>query len=294
MAIILTVVQSTSQIISGIPEYVEVETNVPSVVFYTFDGTDPTIESDFLNETRLSLPTATNSVFLKLLAVAGPESSDIFEHEWVTTVTFITKRFENTQGVNILPPGAEVVDSLSVTSEGSAAQETSIPFIDLELKPSDRDKYKKYDRGETSLDFINFKLELLINDIPYQAKVSSPNDNNLDFDPKAGLIIIDGSTPEKMAAQSVKIINRPNNTMSPRSDSFNEHIRPESIQASSLVRYFINPKTGKMVFYYFDSRECRWIHSIQQITPKTLNIGQQVGNPKVFAWIKDPVMTKIF
>jgi hypothetical protein len=294
MAIILTVVQSTSQIISGIPEYVEVETNIPSVVFYTFDGTDPTIESEFLNETRLVLPTANNSVLLKLLAVAGAESSDIFEHEWGTTVTFITKRFENTQGVNILPPGAEVVDSLSVTSEGSAAQETSIPFVDLELKPSDRDKYKKYDRGETSLDFINFKLELLINEIPYQAKVSSPNNNNLDFDPKAGLIIIDGSTPEKMAAQSVKIINRPNNTMSTRSDSFNEHLRPESIQASSLVRYLVNPRTGKTVFYYFDSRECRWIHSIQQITPKTLNIGQQVGNPKVFAWIQDPVMTKIF
>ena len=293
MAIIITVVQSTNQIISGIPEYVEVETNVPSVVFYTFDGTDPTIESEFLTGTRLLLPTAVNNVFLKLIAIAGSESSDIFEHEWVTTVNAVTKRFEQTQGINILPPNSQVVDSIAVTADGTAARETSIEFVDLEMKATDRDKYKRFEGGKTSLEFINFRLEILINEIPYQSKVSSTN-NNLDFDPKAGLIIIDGSTPEKMSAQSIKIINRPNNTMAPRSDSYNYRTSQESVQSSNLVRYFINPKTGKMVFYYFDSRECRWIQSIQQITPKVLDIGQQVGNPKVFSWIQDPIMSKIF
>jgi hypothetical protein len=293
MAIIITVVQSTNQIISGIPEYVEVETNVPSVVFYTFDGTDPTIESEFLTGTRLLLPTAVNNVLLKLIAIAGSESSDIFEHEWVTTVNAVTKRFEQTQGINILPPNSQVVDSIAVTADGTAARETSIEFVDLEMKATDRDKYKKFEGGKTSLEFINFRLEILVNEIPYQSKVSSPN-NNLDFDPKAGLIIIDGSTPEKMSAQSIKIINRPNNTMAPRSDAYNYRTSQESVQSSNLVRYFINPKTGKMVFYYFDSRECRWIQSIQQITPKVLDIGQQVGNPKVFSWIQDPIMSKIF
>jgi hypothetical protein len=293
MAIILTVTQSTSQIISGIPEYIEVETNIPSIIFYTYDGTDPTIDSDFMSGSRLVLPTATNSVLLKLLAVAGSESSDIFEHEWGTTLEYFTKRFEDTQGINILPPGVDPVESLSIDAEGNPVKSSSIPFVDLEVKASDRDKYKKYEGGKTSLNFINFRLELILEEIPYQEKTSSPN-NNLSFDPKAGLIIIDGSTPEKMAAQSVKIINRPHNTMAPRSDSFNEHLRPQSVQSSNLVRYFLNPKTGKMVFYYFDSRECRWIESIQQIVPKVLNIGQQVGNPKVFAWIQDPVMSKIF
>lgn len=293
MAIIITVVQSTNQIISGIPEYVEVETNVPSVIFYTFDGTDPTIESEFLTGTRLLLPTAVNNVLLKLIAIAGSESSDIFEHEWITTVNAVTKRFEQTQGINILPPSSQVVDSIAVTADGTAARETSIEFVDLEMKATDRDKYKKFEGGKTSLEFINFRLEILVNEIPYQSKVSSTN-NNLDFDPKAGLIIIDGSTPEKMSAQSIKIINRPNNTMAPRSDAYNYRTSQESVQSSNLVRYFINPKTGKMVFYYFDSRECRWIQSIQQITPKVLDIGQQVGNPKVFSWIQDPIMSKIF
>ena len=293
MAIILTVVQSTNQIISGIPEYVEVETNVPSVVFYTFDGTDPTIESEFLTGTRLLLPTSANSVLLKLVAIAGSESSDVFEHEWGTILNAITRRFEENQGINILPPNAEVVDSLAVTESGSPARETSIEFVDLEMKATDRDKYKKFDGGKTSLDFINFRLEILINEQPYQSKVSTVN-NNLDFDPKAGLVIIDGSTPEKMTAQAIKIINRPTDTMAPRSDSYNFRVGLDSVQSSNLVRYFINPKTGKMVFYYFDSRECRWIQSIQQVTPRPLDLGQQVGNPKVFSWIQDPIMSKIF
>lgn len=294
MAILITVVESTNQIISGIPEYVVVESNTPAVVFYTFDGTDPTIDSDYMETNTLVLPTDGSSVTVKLTAIAGIDSSTIFEHVWSTVVPFVTRRFKDTDGISILPPGAEVVDSLAVDQDGNQARETSIPFVDLEMKASDRDVYKKYDGGKTSLAFINFNLEMIMTEMPYQSKSSSPNNNNLDFDPKAGLIIIDGSTPEKLAAQSVKIINRPYNTMSVRSGEYNEHLVQQPIITGNFVRYMTNPKTGKTVFYYFDSRECRWIHSIQQITPKTLNIGNMVGNPRVFAWITDPVMSKIF
>jgi hypothetical protein len=295
MAILITVVESTNQIISGIPEYVVVESNTPAVIFYTFDGTDPTIDSDFMESNTLVLPTDQSSVTVKLKAIAGIDSSEIFEHEWSTVVSFVTRRFKDTDGISILPPDAEVVDSLSVNVDGDAARETSIPFVDLEMKASDRDVYKRHDGGKTSLAFINFNLELIMAaEVPYQSKTSSPNDNNLDFDPKAGLIIIDGSTPEKLASQSVKIINRPYNTIPVRSGEYNEHLVQQPIITGNLVRYMTNPKTGKTVFYYFDSRECRWIHSIQQITPKQLNIGNMVGNPKVFAWISDPVMSKIF
>ncbi len=296
MSIIITVSESTSQIISGIPEYIEVETNIPAIVFYTFDGADPDIDSEFIEDSRLYLPTTYMTLNLKLIAISGAESSDIFDHDWATSMPFITKRFENTDGISVLPPGVDVVDSLSVNADGDAARETTIEFVDLEIQASSRDKYKKYDGGKTSIDFINFKLEMLLSEIepPYQSKSSTVN-NNLDFDPKAGLLIIDGSTPEKMAAQSIKIINRPHDSMSIRSNFYNEHLQSEPISTANLVRYFINPRTGKMVFYYFDSRECRWINSIQQIDPpRKLDIGQLVGNPRVFAWIQDPVMSRIF
>ena len=125
------------------------------------------------------------------------------------------------------------------------------------------------------------------------AKTSSPNDNNLDFDPKAGLIIIDGSSPEKMKGQSVKIINRPSDTLAPRSNFYKDRLDACQVITANLVRYIVNPKTGKMIFYYFDSRECRWVESIQQITPKGLDIGKLTGNPRVFAWVQDPIMSKL-
>jgi hypothetical protein len=293
MSIILTVTRSDSEIVSGIPEFLTIETNTPSMVFYTFDGTEPTIESAFLEGDKLYLPTSQNSVLTKIVAIAGPDLSPIFEHEWGTLLTYFTKRFDDTQGVNILPPGEEVVDSLAVNADGQPAKETSIEFQDLDIKASDRDTYKKYDSGKTSINFINFTLQLSSFEVPYQEKSSSPNDNNLDFDPKSGLIIIDGSTPEKMQSQVVKIINRPYNTMSTRSNFYNEHLQSEPILTGNLVRHFVNPQTGKMVFYYFDSRECRWIQSIQSIQPKTLNASNLVGNPRVFSWIQDPVMSKI-
>lgn len=293
MSIIITVTESASQIISGIPEFITINTNIPSVVFYTLDQTDPTIDSLFIEGETLSLPTSENSVYLKLLAISGTDYSDIFEHEWKTVVPYFTKRFDTSQGVNILPPGKDVVDSLSFDEAGDPARETSIEFQDLEIQASSRDKYKKYEKGKTSIDFINFNLEFLLSEEIYQSKVSSTNGNNLDFDPKAGLIIIDGSTPEKMKSQSVKIINRPNDTLAPRSDFYNNRPGMEPPITANLVRHFINPKTGKIIFYYFDSRECRWLQSIQQITPKVLDIGQLTGNSRVFAWVQDPIMSKI-
>lgn len=295
MAIILTVVESTNQIISGIPEYIVVETNIPAIIFYTFDGEDPTIDSDFMSDDTLYLPTSQNTVSIKIMAISGSDYSDIFEHSWGTTIGFYTKRFEETDGINILPPGEEIVDSLSVDADGSATRQTTIEFQDLDMVASSRDVYKKYDGGKTSLDFINFKLELLFNEPeqPYQSKSSTTN-NNLDFDPRAGLLIIDGSTQEKLNSQSIKIINRPFNTMATRSGSYDEHLQSQPLLTGNFVRHFVNPKTGITVFYYFDSRECRWINSIQSITPKKLELGQQVGNQRVFAWVSDPIMSKIF
>ena len=98
MAILITVVESTNQIISGIPEYVVVESNTPAVVFYTFDGTDPTIDSDYMETNTLVLPTDSSSVTVKLTAITGIDSSTIFEHTWATIVPFVTRRFKDTDG----------------------------------------------------------------------------------------------------------------------------------------------------------------------------------------------------
>ena len=292
MAITLTIVESSKQIIAGIPESIVISSSIPAVYFYTLDGQDPTVESNTMDGSVLYLPTDKTSFTLKVLAISGSESSDIFEDLYSASFGPPPKRLEETDGINLLPPGKDVIGSLSFDSSGSPSQETSIEFQDLELKASQRDKFREYPNGKTSIGFINFSLELFEVKSPYQGNSSTPN-NNLNFDPQAGLIIIDGSTSEAMAAQEVKIINRPHGTMTPKNDTYNESYSQTPLVTGNLVRYYYNPTTGKIVFYYYDSRDTRWIQSIQKIEPKTLNISAFYDGSRVFRWIQDPVMSKI-
>lgn len=293
MAILLTVTESTKQIVAGIPESLSLTTNIPATIFYTLDGTDPDESSSIVEDSVVILPTEFLEFTFKAIAITDSESTDIFEQIYSQTPNQFTKRFSETDGISILPAGSEAVEYLSYDQNNNEAQQTSIPYIDLELKPSSRDTYKKYDDGKTSVDFINFTLELISSEIPYQSKVSSVN-RNIDFDPMAGLIIIDGSTEEAKKSQVVKIINRPYNTMNTRSNFYNEHLQSNPVVFGNLVRYFVNPVTGKIVFYYYDSRECRWIESIQSISQKKLDLTNHMRNNYVFPWIEDPVMSKIF
>jgi len=293
MAILLTVKESTRQIVSGIPEYLTFTVNVPASVFYTLDGTDPDGSSEMVEGGVLYLPTNYLEFTFKAIAISGIESTDIFEQVYSQTPTTFTKRFAENDGISVLPVDSTPVEYLSYNQDNEEAQQTSIPFIDLEYKPSSRDVYKPFDGGKTAVDFINFTLELASIEEPYQSKTSSVN-NNLEFDPNAGLILIDGSTEENMKSQVVKIINRPLGTLNTRSNFYNEHLQSSPPVFGNLVRYFVNQKTGKIVFYYHDSRECRWIESTQSINQKTLDLTNHLRNNYVFPWIEDPVMSKIF
>ena len=56
-----------------------------------------------------------------------------------------------------------------------------------------------------------------------------------------------------------------------------------------------NGITGDIVFYYYDSRENRWIKSIQKTDKKVFDFSKvsPSGNRRVFNWIQDPVMSKL-
>jgi hypothetical protein len=293
MSILLTITASAKQIVFGIPEYLTFSTNQPSTIFYTLNGDEPTPDSDIVEGDTIYLPTDKLSFTLKVFAKSATESTDIYEETYSQTAQLFTKRFSENDGISILPFGSEPVEYLSVNTLGEEAQETSIPFIDLELKASSRDRFENYDDGKTSIEFINFTLELLTQDLAYQQKVSTPNDN-INFDPTAGLIIVDGFTEEAMKSQVVKIINRPYNTMNTRSSAYNENLQSQPPIFGNLVRYFVNNQTGKIVFYYHDSRECRWIESHQKLSePVNMDFSSGLKNTYVFPWVEDPVMSRI-
>jgi hypothetical protein len=86
MAVIcVTVTQSSEQVVSGIPKTVSITTNIPATIFYTLDGTDPTMFSTIYTG-PIFLPFNSLIVTLKILATNGTDSSPIVVEQYLTNI----------------------------------------------------------------------------------------------------------------------------------------------------------------------------------------------------------------
>lgn len=287
MVILLSVTESENQIVSGFPEYVSLTTNVASTIFYTLDGSEPDSNSQMYVD-KIIIPTTGLTTTLKAVAISGVFSSAVFEEVYFTNHSLLGKtRHIGDEGINILPPGETIVDNLSYDEDGNVAQATTIQFIDLDLVGSTSNEIGEPISKDTTIDFIKFSIKQPLPNT--QVAISSPNDN-INFNPRASCIIIDGSTPEALANQVVKIINRPHGTMDLVGQSRNISREDEQIRSSNFVRSMINPYTGKITFYYREGRENRWIKSTQQVEEgKGLNIASTETGASgfVFRWVEN-------
>jgi len=290
--IVLTLEESTVEYISGFPEYVSFSTSNPATVYYTLDGTDPD-ETSLIAVDNVYLPTNGSAFTLKAIAISLDDSSAILEEEYKTDSTDLDgPRYLGDEGISILSYGAEVVDSLSFDADGNEAQEVAVAFSDLEIKASRTDSGGvMLDDKKTSIPFVNFSES---SPISIETVESTPNDN-VEFDPSARFIIIDGSTDAKFENQVVKIVNRPYSTFGPTSKFYEERLgQQEPIVTGNYVRSYYNPSTGIYISYYWESLESRWIKSIQKIERTELSVGPNVGSKFVYRWIQDRAMSQLF
>lgn len=293
MTIILEVTESEEEIIFGIPYYLTITSSSPSNIYYTLDGTDPN-ENSFLVDGDVYLPTNISTFTFKCKAITANDSSEIFEDTYSAANADVQNtRKGNEAGVVVMTQNSTVLESLSVDSNGNPAQESSISFTKLELKASkDRPFFRKLKDTETTLEFINFAKTNVKVDALFS--VDTPN-NNVEFNPLAKVIHINGTTPEDILNQEVNIINRTYGNLNPASKYYVENESNfRSIITGNLCRYVYDSNTGKIVFYYYDSRESRWVISSQKTEAKKLHINFNTPKNFVYKWIKDPVMSKIF
>jgi hypothetical protein len=292
MPVTLSIQESVEEVISGIPKIITLTTDVPSTIFFTLDGSDPDLNSEMYID-PIVMPTDGLTIVLKAFALAGAEQSSVLERTYSTDHGELDRtRLINGEGINILPPDVTVVDNLAYDEDGSAAKETTIPFVDLDLKASTRSNIGEDISGNSTIDFINLPERTIGEGNP---AISSPNDHS-NFNPQASMIIIDGTTDAERDSQVVQIINRPYLSMDPVYGVFAENWEHRQLVTSSLVRAVKNPKTGIITFYYRDSRENRWIKSNQDTTPRTLDISPKKERvmPLVFRWVENRSQTKIF
>lgn len=285
--ILISVKESDSQLIAGVPEYVDITTNQVANIFYTVDGSTPTEDSTIYIE-RLYLPTDGLAFTFKVKAFIEESHSDVLEIEYGADQSEMSKfRLVGEEGVQILPYGEDAVDNLSFDEDGNETQKTAIEFEDLEMVASTQTRQGLQLSGtilktETTLDFVKIPDKIIPNYIRSRTSVHSAN-----FDPQAHVIEIDGSTDEKMRTQVVKILNRPFDTMETKFNPISERIYQRADSTSSFVRAMYNPENGIACFYYFDSQKNRWIISKQSISPKKLSLFSKVStrNRLVFKWI---------
>lgn len=86
MAVIsITVTQSSEQVVAGIPKTVSISTNISATIFYTLDGSDPTLFSTMYTG-PIFLPFNQLLVTLKILATNGVDSSPIVVEQYLTNM----------------------------------------------------------------------------------------------------------------------------------------------------------------------------------------------------------------
>jgi hypothetical protein len=280
------------EFISGIPQFVELDTNVPATIFYTLDGSSPnTYSTVYLGP--IEMPT-TGLVHLKVLAISGSDSGTL-------DIVFQThqedlSRFRRIDGygagivVDAYDVQDIVVDGYTADAYGDIivpARASDIPLQDLDIRYSTTGVNGE---GPGTLLMMGVPpIEQLERAEEISMDASSPNNQNVFFNPKSLYIVIDGT--DGYESQVVKIINRPlDGTLDPVKYLQATVLRNQTTYVSGgLVRTFYNNKTGKMVSYYFDHCEMRWIKSIQSYdtnaVPQNIGLRKSLQQPLVFKWI---------
>lgn len=288
MPILLTLVESTQEAISGIPRYITITSSEPAIIYYTIDGTIPTTDA-LVSDGKIYLPTNQNSVKLKYNALYADGLTDTYEEIYQTIyINTRTGRKGGEDGINIFDGTESVLHYYN--SSGEQMEMSRIPIESMELKTS------RYDQNgifvDTTKSFINF-VDNVVDRNKFKDKSST---SDIDFDRNASIIVVDGSSQEKMEAQIVQVVNRPYNSMNARSPIYKYNIKSESLYLTgNLIRYIYNGSTGEVIFYYFDSRENRWIKSIQKTDKKVFDFSRisPSRNRQVYRWVKDPTQVRL-
>jgi hypothetical protein len=278
------------QLISGIPQLVALSTNIPATIFYTLDGTSPTVFSRVYTSAIL-MPTEV-SARLRAWAISGADRGSL-------EITFSTDSSDLTYprridgyGIGIAVDAYNVIPVLLDGYKPDENLIVDVParFSDYELKDLEIQFSRTGPDGEgRGTAIVNGPI--VGGHVEIDPRASSPNHQNVYFNPRSMYIVMDGT--DGYEDQSVYIINRPygstmDMTMYLQGKSLYE---PQPYISGGHVRTFYTEKDGYGLAcaYYFDFNETRWIKSIQRFDLSTVPQGigdrRQVGPPLVFKWI---------
>jgi len=317
VAISVSIVRSSEEIVSGIPRKITLSSNITASIFYTLDGTDPTISSNIYID-PVFLPTNYLSITVKVLATNGIDYSPIISETYSTNILNNLRLPHSAtnepvgENLGLLYPfgssspqpnsnyfnpgnaGVNVYDpSLPATPNGFNADGLPDGYSN---KPYNLENYSiEY----STTDFLG-QYGQGVGNLPAKVTVIQPtpvpeesNVNKKIFDPRALVIFQDASTEDPT---DPAIINRQFFSMENLQKSrdgnafFNANLDAPPVSGGFLRSYF-NPRENTMTYYYFDQIANRWIISKMPYYPNNnsgsmagMYLSKSKGAGMVYAW----------
>lgn len=288
----LSFVESDVEYVSGIPDTVEINasSNI-STIYYTLDGTLPTPLSSVYDGVGVSMPRDVGIVTLSAIGyfndgyggyIPGPVLSKTYDIEYVET----PRRRSPFQGVVYNYPGGLDIP-FWYDYNGNVTTYIDVDPAELDWVVSNRDRLGNY-YDDPLLGTTIARGEDTPTRLDDNFQTSSDYSTDM-FNPEALYIVVDGRASQPQPV--VKVINSPFMSLRESSKYYRgvdyKSIRGGNPISGSLGRYFVNRNTNTIVFYYYDTYDCRWIKSIQDLPPKNdVSDPPIFRRPTVFKWLQ--------
>ncbi len=292
----ITLTESPMQKMEGIPSSITMDTNVPATIFYTLDGTTPSVLSD-VYVAPIEMPMDEGTVILKAFATDGVSQSAVITNTYGTTFVGQRQARDTVTGINTTPLGATFPFGSSGISGSPVYGNTGGIIVDNPLEPEIPDGFdgeaNQTPAGYTNQDpysYANIFSETNsigqrgkgIGTLPASVTViraaptgpESSDANSSLFNPKALVIYQDSTKP--VYDEDIPKLQR----------SFFSLEKPETTRYGTLLqttgglaptgsalRTQYNPIDNMITFYYYDNMVGRWIISKEPFRPKNPDIG---------------------
>lgn len=321
----ITITISDEQIVAGIPKNVSISTNIPAIIFYTLDGSIPTVNStQYVGP--IFLPVNQFIVILNIFATNGTDSSPIITETYQTDMVDSNLRFSrndtnqppgyNLQGLypygdNGIQPGALFGNpaNVGVTVDNPAKPATPTGFdgqgnpTGFTNNPYNLQNYNivystQNAEGETGPNIGNLPANTPLNP-PQPLPPSVGPEQTIQtftssFDPKAFVIFQDASTENP---NDPPIINREHFSLEndERARDGNAYFNTgldAPPTSGTFLRSHYNSRTNTITYYYLDTWTNKWIISTQPYVPGGFDgnmsiaaVSPNAGAGFVFEWL---------
>jgi len=300
MAVIsVSISESSTQIVAGIPKTITLTTNIPSTIFFTLDGSTPDLFSTIYTG-PIEMPTEFLSVTLKVFASNGVDSSPVISETYFTNEVANNVRLPrhgtdaqaNTRIKDYYPYGTNPIEpTTKFTNPGDVGINVNDPSLpstptgyDANAQPTGQTNqpynFQNYNIVYPEGNAINEPLKVgqLPSKISTKPRPADPETSDYGskfFDPKAFVIYQDASTedPTKPPMINRAHFSGENNERVRTGNNFFVSGLDAPPTTGAFVRSAYNPRDNTMTYYYYDQIANKWIISKQPYQPKDPDAG---------------------